>query len=138
MNRASFQQISRIRLIEATTLLNSGHYHGAYYLTGYAVECALKACIAKGVNRHDFPDIALARAAFTHDLEKLVGAAGLAAEFERGKRSDPSLAVNWVVAKDWKETSRYELGISQAQARDLFSACTARRGGVLPWIRKRW
>lgn len=44
---------------------------------GYAVECALKACVAKQVRRYDFPDKKLANEAFTHDLEKLVRVSGL-------------------------------------------------------------
>jgi HEPN domain-containing protein len=32
-------------------LLEAGLYAGAYYLAGYAVECALKACIAKKTAR---------------------------------------------------------------------------------------
>jgi len=37
-------------------LLRLGLFDGAYYLAGYAVECALKACIAKGTQRFEFPD----------------------------------------------------------------------------------
>ena len=47
MNRADFQKLAEIRLEEAATLLNAGKFDGAYYLSGYAVECGLKACIAK-------------------------------------------------------------------------------------------
>ena len=36
-------------------LLDGGYPAGAYYLMGYAVECALKACIAKQTKRYDFP-----------------------------------------------------------------------------------
>ena len=137
MNRKEFQQISRIRVQEARTLLNAGHYPGAYYLMGYSVECALKACVAKQVKRYDFPNKNLANKAFTHDLEKLVEAAGLAPVFSTDRRANPALEVNWAVVKDWKESSRYELTITEAQARDLYSACTG-RNGVLPWVRRRW
>jgi len=47
VNRRDLQALSRIRLTEAKALLRLGHYDGAYYLAGYAAECALKACIAK-------------------------------------------------------------------------------------------
>jgi hypothetical protein len=47
MNRNDFQKISRLRVKEAKALLDNGYPAGAYYLMGYAVECALKACIAK-------------------------------------------------------------------------------------------
>jgi len=48
--------LSRIRLQEAKALLSLDFDDGAYYLAGYAVECALKACIAKETRRHEFPD----------------------------------------------------------------------------------
>jgi hypothetical protein len=41
MNRTTFQRISEIRRREALVLLTAGEYPGAYYLVGYAVECAL-------------------------------------------------------------------------------------------------
>jgi HEPN domain-containing protein len=137
MNRKSFQEISKIRAREALELLDAGHYPGAYYLVGYAVECALKACVSKQVKRYDFPDKRLATEAFTHDLEKLVRVAGLAPKFEQDRQANSDLELNWAVVKDWSESSRYELGITEAQARDLYSACTG-RNGVLEWISKRW
>jgi hypothetical protein len=47
MNRNDLQNLSRLREKEAKVLLDNGCFAGAYYLLGYAVECALKACIAK-------------------------------------------------------------------------------------------
>jgi len=138
MNRAIFQRISELRRREAATLLAAGHYSGAYYLIGYAVECAFKACVAKQVRRYDFPDRKLANEVFTHDLEKLMKLAGLAPELENEMRTNKPLELNWAVVKDWSESSRYEIGISEAQARDLYSACTARGSGMLNWIRRRW
>ena len=44
---------------------------GAYYLAGYAIECALKACIAKATRRYDFPDRKKVDASHTHDLREL-------------------------------------------------------------------
>ena len=46
MNRADFQRLADVRIDEAGVLLAAGRWSGAYYLAGYAVECALKACIA--------------------------------------------------------------------------------------------
>jgi HEPN domain-containing protein len=47
MNRADFHKLAEIRIKEARVLLDRKCYAGAYYLAGYAVECALKACIAR-------------------------------------------------------------------------------------------
>ena len=60
MTRSDLQLLSRMRQREARVLLVNNHFAGAYYLTGYAVECALKAAVAKQVHRHDFPDKKLA------------------------------------------------------------------------------
>ncbi|MGD0499175.1 MAG: hypothetical protein ABSC23_12145 [Bryobacteraceae bacterium] len=77
MDRKDFQKLSRIRLREAKALASGGLPDGAYYLAGYALECALKACIAKATRRHEFPDRARANASHTHDLPGLVKLAGL-------------------------------------------------------------
>ncbi len=57
---------------------------------------------------------------------------------ERDMKAAPGLEVNWAIVKDWSEASRYELGITEAQARDIYSACTARKNGVLAWIKRQW
>lgn len=137
MNRADFQKASRLRVRDAQALLGAGRYAGAYYLIGYAVECALKACVAKQVKRYDFPDKDLANKVFTHNLETLVKAAGLEKAFEDDRKVNKRLEVNWTTAKDWSEAARYEVGRSEVDARDLYAACTG-RNGVLPWIRRRW
>lgn len=138
MNREALQLISRQRRREAAALLRAKLFPGAYYLTGYAVECALKACIAKQTNKHDFPNKKLAGEAWTHDLQKLVQLSGVWPELERDMKSSPALQLNWVIVKDWSETVRYDMTVTRAQAKDLYSACTTRRTGILPWIRGRW
>jgi HEPN domain-containing protein len=55
MNRGELRQLAETRLAEAQILLRAGMWSGAYYLVGYAVECGLKACIAKGTKQDDFP-----------------------------------------------------------------------------------
>ncbi|SPD75694.1 conserved hypothetical protein [uncultured Desulfobacterium sp.] len=137
MNRNVFKRISQLRVKEAQALLDNKHWPGAYYLIGYSVECAFKACISKQVKKYDFPDKKLANEAFTHDLEKLVKLSGLLTIFDADKRSNLDLELNWAVVKDWNESTRYEITITEAQARDMFLACTG-RNGILPWIKRRW
>jgi hypothetical protein len=55
VDRKDLQELSTVRPKEAAALLKAGLFDGAYYLAGYAVECALKACIAKGTQRYEFP-----------------------------------------------------------------------------------
>ena len=94
MNRNDLQNLSRLRVRESRVLLDNRCFAGAYYLLGYAVECALKACIAKQVKQHDFPDRKLINDSYTHDLEKLLNLSGLKEELLRAAQSQPSLAVN--------------------------------------------
>jgi hypothetical protein len=59
---------------------------GAYYLAGYSVECALKACIAKATQRHEFPDKKKADLSYTHNLKGLLNVARL----EKARLTKPS------------------------------------------------
>jgi AbiV family abortive infection protein len=138
MNRQDLQQLSRLRSREAKLLLDQGSYPGSYYLMGYAIECAIKSAIAKKIQRHDFPDKSLANSSFTHDLKQLLQTAGAWCIFEADMKAERSLARNWAVAKDWSESSRYVLSTSETQARDLYSASTARTHGLLPWLKNYW
>lgn len=137
MNRDDFRRISVQRRREAKALLSAGFYPGAYYLCGYAVECALKACIAKQTRRYDFP-VRRTDKIYTHDLEVLLGQAGLASELEREQRQSRALRENWLIVKDWSEASRYETVIPRSQASGLYSACVGRTHGILTWIGRRW
>lgn len=55
LNRYDLQRLADLRAAEARLLLDNGYWSGAYYLAGYAVECGLKACIARRVREFDFP-----------------------------------------------------------------------------------
>lgn len=138
MNRQDLQSLSRLRAREAKVLLDAGNFAGSYYLMGYAIECAVKAAIAKQTKRYDFPNKKLANDSFVHDLKSLMQTAGLWSSFDTAMRAAPALGVNWAVVKDWNESSRYILSISEAQARDLHSACTARTHGLLSWLKNCW
>jgi len=108
LNRSLLQKLSETRRREARALMTAGHFEGAYYLVGYAVECALKACVAKQIKRYDFPDKKLASEVFTHDLEKLVRVAGLSNDLARDLSQFQAFELNWTIVKDWSEAKRYE------------------------------
>jgi HEPN domain-containing protein len=137
VNRADLQRLARDRLADAKILFAARRWSAAYYLAGYAVECALKACIAKLVKAEDFPDRALAERCWTHDLERLVVVADLKKDRDTDARSDADLSANWEIAKDWNESSRYARK-GRADARRLLAAITDAKHGVLPWVKKRW
>jgi HEPN domain-containing protein len=137
VNRDDFKELAQIRLREAKTLIDNGHFDGAYYLCGYVVECGLKACIAKQTKRFDFPDKKTATDSHTHDLTKLVGLANLQVMLDNEMSSDTAFANNWTTVKDWKETSRYEIHNPQ-NAIDIFEAIIDKRHGVLRWLKRHW
>ena len=138
MNRADFQKLSNLRLQESKALLAAGFSEGAYYLAGYAVECALKACIAKHTKEYDFPpDRKQIEDIYTHDLGRLVIAAGLSADLRKLIDGDPSSLLDWNTIKDWSEKSRYDQK-NQAEAQALLDAIERNKGGLLPWVRLHW
>lgn len=138
MNRLLFKKLSTSRLKEAQTLLKRGHYSGAYYISGYAVECALKACIAKKTRKGDFPlDRKSLENIYTHELEKLIKGAGLDIELDKQVRIDKTFAIYWGVAKDWSEDARYEQH-HRKKAEDMILSITDSKKGVLQWIQKYW
>ena len=137
MNRDDFKSLSKLRLKEARILLDNNCYEGAYYLAGYSVECALKACIAKNVKRYDFPERNYEKNFYTHNLIDLIRSAGLYKDFETLKK-DSEFNTNWAVVKDWSIDHRYKNTIPQTTAKDLFTAITARKHGVMTWLRKCW
>jgi HEPN domain-containing protein len=137
MNRKDFQNLARIRIQEAKLLLKNRHYEGAYYLCGYGVECGLKACIAKKTKRHEFPDKNTVNASYTHDLSKLTKIAGINLSLVKAVKKDKIFESNWAIVKDWTEKSRYEKP-SDKKAKDLYSATTNKKNGVMQWIEKYW
>jgi HEPN domain-containing protein len=137
MNRNDLRRLARIRIKEARVLLRAECYDGAYYLCGYAVECGLKACIAKATRRSEFPDLEKVKASYTHDLFALVKQAGLKLALEAEASGDPDFSRYWAVAKDWSEKARY-IEHAEKKAKDLFQAVTDRQHGVMRWLRKHW
>lgn len=137
MNRAELQWLAKERISEAKALLAARHWSGAYYLAGYAVECALKACIAKLMKSEEFPDKDFAKDCWTHDLTKLLGLAGLKADFDAAMRAGPELRDNWTTTKDWREDSRY-VRKTRVQAENLYKAITDKQHGVLSWLKRHW
>ncbi len=137
MNRKDFQTLAATRRREAKLLLDANCFDGAYYLSGYAVELALKACIAKTFMRHAWPDKDFVRTIYTHDVSILVKKAGLEPALDREIKTNPAFGFNWSTVKVWNEHSRYEYW-SKLDANDLYRAVASRKNGILPWVRQHW
>jgi len=136
MTRKDFQRLTRLRLNDARTLLRNGNNEGAYYLTGLAVECALKAAIARRTQRHEFPPKpTIVRGIYDHDLNKLLIAAGLEKALEAAAAGNAALKQSWVLVKDWTVESRYVTAGLDGEV--IYRAATG-RNGVLAWLRQHW
>ena len=98
-------------------MLDRQSYEGAFYLAGYAVECALKACIARKTQAYDFPPQD-AKTFYTHDLDILFSKADLKSLREVREQKVTKFKLNWAVVKDWKSVTRYEHQIDAKRARD--------------------
>lgn len=110
---------------------------GAFYLAGYAVECALKAAIARRFAEHVWPDKTFVNNCYTHDLGKLLMYADLKAAFDLDTEANESLDENFAVVWQWHEGSRYETH-SHAKTQRMLEAIIDPTNGVLPWIKARW
>jgi HEPN domain-containing protein len=131
LSRSALQALSWERLREARCLAGAGLWPGAYYLTGHAVECALKACIVKKQRKQEVAfDKGAATRIYTHDLVVLLKLADV-------PEPDPATEASWTVAKDWTPDCRYRLDIPEALARDYIKAVGGRKG-VLAWLRRSW
>jgi hypothetical protein len=138
VDRADFQELTRIRIAEARALLQLKHACGAYYLSGLSVECAIKACIARNMRRHEFPTKGHEQRCYVHDLTALLRVANLEDKLLSDCQHDATLGVNWNCVRDWNVEQRYESAITIKEARDLYAAVVSRTHGVLRWLRQNW
>lgn len=134
MLRSDFQQLAAVRIRDAKALLVAGQFDGSYYVGGFVVEAALKACIAKATLRFEFPDKNRANAVFTHDLIKLLNEADLGLLM---RAESMNIRTKWSLVSKWKVDVRYSVGKSRSEAEDFISAIMG-RGGIMSWVKRYW
>jgi HEPN domain-containing protein len=138
LNRHKLQLLADDRLKEALVLLGRECWTGAYYMTGLAVECALKAYLARAVEQYDFPDRSFVNRAYTHKLKELAQLDSvLWEELQKEISGDLKLKSNWNTVLLWNDENRYEM-VEELQAKSLYAAATDPGCGVMEWIRRRW
>jgi hypothetical protein len=140
VNRSDWQKLAAERIADARALLKAGRWGAAYYLAGYAIEAALKACVLARLAPEPeivFDDRRFSEKCWTHDLQQLVELAGLTAALDADIAAGPGLDDNWETVKDWRETRRYKRTV-KADAQGLYDAITNKKHGILPWIKARW
>lgn len=110
-------------------MADAGHPCGAYYLAGYALECALKARIASRFREDEIPDRALVNSIYTHELTTLFRLAGLESELEDAIELDVELGRRWAIVKKWSEQTRYAIWTDD-DASGMIDAIE----GMLAWL----
>ncbi len=134
VTKTDLQKLAEMRIREATILLKAGEFDGAYYIAGYAVECALKACILKRLSDYWPEDKKFIDKCYTHNLNDLLQLADL----ENDLKAAAAVAVKWLDVKDWNEQVRYEIGKPERDSKLFYEAITHPTDGVLQWLKARW
>jgi HEPN domain-containing protein len=140
VTRSEWRRTAESRLRDAAALLKARRWSAAYYLAGYAVECGLKACVVARVRKDldvIFRDRRFSEKCWTHDYNELFILAELKTEWDANTAANKDLKDNWEVAKNWRETARYQRK-SRGEAEQLYQAIADPANGVLPWIKNHW
>ncbi len=137
LSRNDLQKLAEIRLEDSIILFNAGKSSSAYYLAGYCIELALKACISRLFQADVIPDKTFVQAIHTHSLEGLLNAAGLLPQLKDDTKNDPVFAAYWAIASKWNEASRYQFWDQIATA-TLIQSIHNPEHGVFQWVKKHW
>jgi hypothetical protein len=137
LTKSDLEKLAQVRLDDALLLLQAGRSSSAYYLAGYALELALKACISKLIQPNVIPDKGFINAIYTHKLYSLLSTAGLLPQFNSDVKADPQFAAYWAIASKWSEESRYELWDPMSAAA-LLEAIYEQNHGVFQWVKRHW
>ena len=138
IKRRDLKNLVDRRLTDAHVLMSKRRHASAYYIAGYAVECAIKVCIAEQFRRNTIPDKQLVNKTYTHDFEQLMRTAGIFDKLEKDITIDNGLFSSWNVVKDWSPEVRYETSKTRLEARDLIDAIENQQDGILQWLVQHW
>jgi len=136
MTRKEWQERAKAFARSSQLLLQGGEHSAAYYLSGVAVECALKAKIANAFRANDFPDKTFVGKIHTHNLSELVKLAQLSQALD-SECASPTFRNYWNTVKAWDIESRYKAWMP-TEAKEMIEAATKRGTGILPWIGRHW
>lgn len=122
--------IARARLRDAQVLLRAKRFDGAFYLSGYAVELALKARVCRTLKWRGFPQSGREfedfRSLKTHDLEVLLKFSGVE------ERVTAKALTEWSVVVNWNPERRYQaIGLLKPQQAAEMVKCVERLLEVL-------
>ncbi|MDR7035260.1 hypothetical protein [Mesorhizobium sp. BE184] len=137
MKRTDLQAYAQAKVDDSILLLNHHRWSNAYYLAGYSVELALKACIARQVSTDTIPDKAILNGVLSHEYGKLIGLAGLKGDLKEAQDANADFAANWGIVSEWSPDARYR-GCAAMEAQLIVQAIMDPNSGVLPWIKRFW
>lgn len=148
-NCLELKKITKARLKSAKTLMDSGDWHGAAYMLGYALECALKAATCKTLRLVSYPENTGKEKVdsffMTHKFEQLLFVSGLDDLFSF-RSPIPEVSSNWsqftlAYPGDWP-TMRYQINPAwdEAKVKGLYEMLTHDSHGLITIIgrKKRW
>jgi hypothetical protein len=124
--RKDLQRLANLRLRESRALLKVGLFDGAYHAAGLAVECGMKAIIAKKTRKHQFPDKKLATDCWTHNPEVLAKHADILAAIKKLQDGSEIFDSNWAQVSQWQVESRYAISVTEREARDFYAAVASK------------
>lgn len=134
ITKKEFEALAIEKLADAELLLKEKRWSSAYYLSGYAVECAFKVCITKAFKAETLPDKNFVNSTYNHDLKKLAEQAKLQGLINA---ASPALKLNWTLANVWVPEARYK-SYTEATATEIFQAISDKADGVFEWIKAHW
>lgn len=137
LKRSDLQAAADAKLLDAALLFQHARFSTAYYLAGYAVEIGLKASIASRIAEHVLPDKKFIDALYTHEIDKLVGLAGLRAELKKEQAENAEFAAYWGIVGEWTVDTRYTF-VDSYSAQLMIQAVSDEKSGVLRWIKQHW
>jgi len=144
-NCSELRRIAKARLKSAETLAKANDWHGAAYLLGYVLECALKAVTCKTLHLITYPENTkydkINSYFMTHRFEQLLVVSGLEDIFS--SRGPQQAWQNWSdftleYQNDWP-SMRYDLKTvwNEVKVVKLYNNLTEPGDGILTIIKKR-
>jgi hypothetical protein len=137
MEREFLQALAKAKLADAEFLFQDGRHSNAYYLFGYAAEIAIKVRISLSFRAATIPDKKFVNELYVHDLNKLLGLAGLSQELKAARAVSPLFDSYWSAVSDWSEGSRYDI-VDPFTSTAMRNAMVDADQGVFTWLQQRW
>ena len=133
----NLKKLCRARVKDVECLAKNQRYSAAYYLSGYVIELALKALIAKKFFfAQQIPDKKFVEKIHTHNLKVLIECANLNGKLAEEEK-DLLFKRYWGIVSEWSEASRYD-EIDAYKSAAMFLAVNDKDKGVLRWIMNFW